>query len=164
MNLQQIVATAVLASSVVACEPSGRTAAASETNVTPPQEEAHPRSTSGTVAPVSQKQSSETLSQASSIHPQSSSADNLKAFIPEGASILAAQTGDLNRDGRMDAVIVVDPARTGKEFAGEGPSRIVMLLTCDENGQLRKAKQNHTLIPCEKCGGMVGDPFGYIQG
>lgn len=89
--------------------------------------------------------------------------DNLDEFVTEGTSILMSQTGDLNSDGRADAIIVVSPPRIGNEKLGEGPSRIVMLLVRDSNGRLRKERQNTAIVPCEMCGGLAGDPFGYVR-
>ncbi len=93
----------------------------------------------------------------------SASGDNLEAFLPAGASILSSATGDLNGDGRLDAVIVVDPARADDEFSGNGPARIMMLLTRDTSGALRKAAQNDKVVPCADCGGMFGDPFQFVS-
>lgn len=88
---------------------------------------------------------------------------NLGAFATGGAKILMSAKGDLNGDGRMDAVIVVSPPGSDNDKLGQGPARIVMLLISDESGQLRKAKQNDVLVPCEMCGGLAGDPFGYVR-
>lgn len=92
----------------------------------------------------------------------SASGDNLKAFLPPGASILSSATGDINNDGRMDAVIVVNPAGAADEFPGNGPGRIVMLLTRGTSGALSKAAQNDKIVPCADCGGMFGDPFQFL--
>lgn len=87
----------------------------------------------------------------------------LDAFATGGEKILMSGTGDLNGDGRIDAVIVVSPPGSGNDMLGEGPARIVMLLIRDENGQLRKVTQNDVIVPCEMCGGLAGDPFGDLR-
>lgn len=87
---------------------------------------------------------------------------SLEAFLPEGTSLLSSATGDLNGDGSVDAAIVADPGPTGNEISREKPSRIVILLVRTD-GVLQEKKRNISLVPCEKCGGMAGDPFGYLK-
>ncbi len=89
--------------------------------------------------------------------------DSLDAFATKGKKILMSATGDLNGDGRIDAVIVVSPPGSDNDKLGEGPARVVMLLVRDEEGQLRRVTQNNLIVPCEMCGGLAGDPFGYIR-
>lgn len=89
--------------------------------------------------------------------------DDLHAFAVNGNKILASKVGDLNGDGKPDALLVLDPPTTGNEKLGEGPARSVLILIRDANGQLKKAAQNDKLVPCAQCGGMAGDPFSYIQ-
>ncbi len=86
---------------------------------------------------------------------------SLKAFATNGATILDSKTGDLNGDGRTDALLVLNPATSGAEKLGEGPSRTVLLLTRDATGQLQKAAQNDKIVPCAQCGGIAGDPYSY---
>ncbi|TCV97219.1 uncharacterized protein YecT (DUF1311 family) [Luteibacter rhizovicinus] len=89
--------------------------------------------------------------------------DDLKAFATGGAKILDSQTGDLNGDGRADAVLVLDPPDNGNEKLGEGPARDVVLLVRDASGQLQKFAHNNRIVPCASCGGVAGDPFGYTR-
>lgn len=84
-------------------------------------------------------------------------------FVPAGARLLASQTGDINGDGIEDAVIVIDPPNVRNGQPGSLPSRTTMLLVRDTSGQLRKVAQNDVLVPCAKCGGLMGDPFGYVR-
>jgi hypothetical protein len=157
MKLSQAVAIAVLgvANTLAACGAESRPQADS-TSTLPDEKQVLP--VSKTSRPANQEQPHETASGTSQSKPQNASKDNLEIFLPKGATLLSSAVGDLNGDGRIDAAIVADPARTGKEFAGDGPSRIVMLLIRNENGQLKK-----TLVPCAKCGGMAGDPFEFLQ-
>jgi hypothetical protein len=86
----------------------------------------------------------------------------LNTFVPQGAKLVNAQRGDLNRDGQPDAILVIDTQNDG-EKAGEGVPRSVVLLVRDASGQLQQAAQNDKIVPCARCGGMMGDPFGYVR-
>lgn len=89
--------------------------------------------------------------------------DDLHTFAKNGYKILASKVGDLNGDGKPDALLVLDPPTTGNEKLGEGPARNVLILIRDANGQLQKVAQNDKLVPCAQCGGIAGDPFSYVQ-
>lgn len=163
MRLTHMAAAMVIgaAGTLAACGAGGASQATGNAEVKAQEEQMQPAPEGDT--PKRQAQSPKARSETPKDGAEGASSNELESFLPEGATMLSSANGDLNRDGRMDAVLVADPARTGKEFAGEGPSRVVLLLIRDESGQLRKAKQNGALIPCEKCGGMAGDPFGYVQ-
>ena len=90
-------------------------------------------------------------------------ADDLKSFATGGSRILESQKGDLNNDGRPDALLVLDPPAPADAKLGEGPSRDVVLLIRDASGQLQKVASNAHIVPCEECGGTSGDPFGYSK-
>lgn len=90
-------------------------------------------------------------------------ADDLKSFATGGSRILESQKGDLNDDGRPDALLILDPPAPADAKLGEGPARDVVLLIRDASGQLRKVASNAHIVPCEACGGTSGDPFGYSK-
>lgn len=87
----------------------------------------------------------------------------LNAFVEGNSKILSSQQGDLSGNGTPGVVLVLDHPGTGAEMLGEGKPRSVLLLTRDGAGELHKAKQNDRLVPCAQCGGMAGDPFGYVR-
>lgn len=87
---------------------------------------------------------------------------DLSDFLDAGSSILAVQHGDLNADGRSDVVLVVDHVTTGDDTLGEVSPRTMLLLLRAQDHGLRIAGRNDKLVPCARCGGMFGDPFGYI--
>ena len=87
----------------------------------------------------------------------------LNAFAEGNSKILSSQQGDLRGNGPQGVVLVVDHPGTGGEMLGEGTPRSTLLLMRDSAGNLQKAKQNDRLIPCAQCGGMAGDPFGYMR-
>jgi hypothetical protein len=89
--------------------------------------------------------------------------DDLKAFATNDTKILDSKTGDLNGDGAPDALLVLDPPTRGSEKLGEGPPRTVLLLVRNASGTLQQATQNNKIVPCAQCGGIAGDPFGYIR-
>ena len=88
--------------------------------------------------------------------------DDLHAFAVGGNRILNSQIGDLDGDGRPDALIVLDPPSTS-DTAGQGPSRPVLLVTRNADGHLQVVARNDKVVPCERCGGLAGDPFGYAR-
>lgn len=88
--------------------------------------------------------------------------DDLKSFATDGTRILESKTGDLTGAGHKDVLLVLDPPTTGKERLGEGPSRTVLVLLRDPSGKLIKASSNSHVVPCATCGGVAGDPFGYV--
>ena len=89
--------------------------------------------------------------------------DDLKSFATDGARILESKTGDLTGAGHKDVLLVLDPPTTGKEKLGEGPNRTVLLLLRDASGQLAKVTSNSHVVLCATCGGVAGDPFGYVR-
>ena len=89
--------------------------------------------------------------------------DDLKAFATGGVKLLDSKTGDLNGDGKLDALLVIDPPTSGNEKLGEGPARTVLLLVRDATGTLQKTAQNDKIVPCAQCGGIAGDPYSYTQ-
>ncbi|WP_425491217.1 hypothetical protein [Luteimonas fraxinea] len=85
------------------------------------------------------------------------------AFVPEGAILLDTVRGDLTGRGSADALIVFSPATTAGQSLGDGQARTVVLLTRDASGNLQKVAENARIVPCERCGGMAGDPYAYAQ-
>lgn len=91
-----------------------------------------------------------------------SSVSELQSYIPSGSKLLDSKIGDLDGDGRPDALLVLDHSK-GNEKLGEGSPRTIVVLVRDASGALRRAAQNDRLVPCETCGGIVGDPYGYVR-
>ncbi|MEX1828782.1 hypothetical protein JNG39_13915 [Luteibacter sp. CQ10] len=89
--------------------------------------------------------------------------DDLKPFVRDGSRILESMTGDLTGSGRSDTVLVIDPPGVSEGKLGEGPARTVLLLVRAVGGGLRLASANAHVVPCATCGGVAGDPFGYIK-
>lgn len=104
----------------------------------------------------------DTTKQETSSHKEATMAE-LNAFAEGNSKILSSQQGDLSGNGTQGVVLVLDHPGTGSEMLGEGTPRSILLLMRDNAGKLQKAKQNDRLIPCAQCGGMAGDPFGYVR-
>ena len=98
-----------------------------------------------------------------SSHKDELMAEQLDAFAEGNAKILDSQQGDLKGNGERGAVLVLDHPGAGNEKLGEGVPRTVLLIVRDGAGKLQKIGKNDRLVPCAQCGGMAGDPFGYIQ-
>jgi hypothetical protein len=104
----------------------------------------------------------DTAKQETSSHKEATMVE-LNAFAEGNSKILSSQQGDLSGNGQQGAILVLDHPGTGSEMLGEGTPRSTLLLMRDSAGKLQKAKQNDRLIPCAQCGGMAGDPFGYVR-
>ncbi len=104
----------------------------------------------------------DTTEQETSSHKEATVAE-LNAFAEGNSKILSSQQGDLSGSGAQGTVLVIDHPETGSDMLGEGTPRSVLLLTRDSAGKLQKAKQNDRIVPCAQCGGMAGDPFGYMR-
>ena len=89
--------------------------------------------------------------------------DDPAAFVPAGATLVDSVVGDLTGRGRSDVLIVFAPSSSEQDRLGEGPGRTVVLLTRDQGGGLQRAAENARLVPCARCGGVAGDPYGYAR-
>ena len=90
-------------------------------------------------------------------------ADDPSAFVPAGATLVDTVLGDLTGLGTADALIVFTPGATEHGRLGDGPWRTVALLTRDASGRLQNAAENALIVPCERCGGIAGDPYAYAR-
>lgn len=81
---------------------------------------------------------------------------NVQPFVEKNTTALAVEQGDLNGDGREDAVIVLEPQ-------DEEAPRPLLILVSDANGKLKLAKRSANAAFCRTCGGMMGDPFAGVR-
>lgn len=90
--------------------------------------------------------------------------NELDQFVMPDTKVLAAQKGDLNADSLQDIVLLLESTEKSDEAKlGDGVNRSLALLVRDLSGNLRKAAENDRIVPCRRCGGTSGDPFGYIR-
>lgn len=80
-----------------------------------------------------------------------------RPFVASGTRPLAFEPADLNRDGRQDAVLVVETLKTDPDT--DGRPRVLLVLLGQADGSFREVKRNAKVVYCSTCGGMMGDPF-----
>jgi hypothetical protein len=80
-------------------------------------------------------------------------------FVAAGTRPLAFETADLNRDGRPDAILVLEPILKPADDAFAERSRPLLVLVGQPDGTYREAARNAKVVYCSACGGVMGDPF-----
>jgi hypothetical protein len=92
------------------------------------------------------------------VHAQNSSGQykNLKKFIPAGFTILASASGDINKDGIKDRVLIL---RNHYENLNPDTARPLLLLQGNGAGQYKLIARNDSVTLCMGCGGVHGDPY-----
>jgi len=87
-------------------------------------------------------------------------------FIEKGTEAIALEKGDLNGDGRVDFILVLEkqnPAKDKDDFPSD--QRPLLILLRGTDGKLALTKRNERIVMCSQCGGVFGDPFeGVIAG
>ena len=66
---------------------------------------------------------------------------DVQPFVEKQTTVLAVERGDLNRDGREDAIVVLEPRDPEQ-------SRPLLILVRDEKGALRLAKRSAKIVGC----------------
>ncbi|HUQ33446.1 MAG TPA: hypothetical protein VM095_15095 [Pyrinomonadaceae bacterium] len=75
-------------------------------------------------------------------------------FVPAGWKIESEAKGDVNGDGRSDAVLTVQEE---KAMEGKQRGRALIVLTAQKNGSWKKAAVADRLLQCADCGGGMAD-------
>lgn len=84
----------------------------------------------------------------------------LAPFVPKSMAILDAVKGDLNADGRPDAILILKNPKEAESGDVENQvKRPLLVLVRSTQGKLQLAKRNDDLIMCYHCGGVFGDPY-----
>lgn len=81
---------------------------------------------------------------------------NLKQFIPAGFTILDSASGDINKDGIKDLVLVL---RNNYENLNADTTRPLLLLQGNGARQYKLLERNDHVVLCMGCGGVHGDPY-----
>ena len=89
--------------------------------------------------------------------------EDINLLVPAGMTLVDSVRGDLTGKGLDDALLVAAPPSAPEAGLGQGSPRSVLLLRNDGNGQLQVAARNERLVPCERCGGIAGDPYAYSR-
>jgi len=87
--------------------------------------------------------------------------DEVKSFVAKDMIPIALEIGDLNGDGRKDAILITSkPTRSDGTFDEAGmDDRQTLILVRDPSGTLKLAARNDHVTYCHSCGGVMGDPF-----
>ena len=83
----------------------------------------------------------------------------LQPFTIPNHEVLEVATADLNRDGRPDYLIALQPAGAEEEGELDERPRPLLIVVRSADGTLELAARNDRAIFCRDCGGMMGDPF-----
>jgi hypothetical protein len=81
----------------------------------------------------------------------------LQPFVPQGHEIFDFAMGDVDGDGRDDAILVT--RRPDEEQLEDESSRPLLLLVRQPEGRLKQVRRSDQIVYCLKCGGMMGDPY-----
>jgi hypothetical protein len=93
------------------------------------------------------------------IHPslaQGSHAGLISSQLPKRYAIMRTFSGDLNADGRPDALVIL---RSWDEATNGDSLRPLLIFVRDSAGSLRRVARADHVIACRNCGGLAGDPW-----
>ena len=80
----------------------------------------------------------------------------LAAFIPVGYTLLDSAISDLNKDGYKDVVLIL---KSKKEESFSEKLRPLLILHGDKNKKYNLIARNDSVVLCQGCGGVFGDPY-----
>lgn len=86
----------------------------------------------------------------------------IKDFIPKEYEIKDSVSGDLNKDGLKDIVLVMNHMQEDTFQMGEEPKRLLLVLFRNKIGFTLRAKSSEVLM-CVHCGGIFGDPYESVE-
>ncbi len=81
---------------------------------------------------------------------------SLKQFVPADFTILDSASGDLNKDGIRDLVLIL---KNNFEKFNYDTTRPLLLLQGNKIGQFKLISRNDKVVLCLACGGVFGDPY-----
>lgn len=84
--------------------------------------------------------------------------DEVKPFILTGLEVLDYQTGDINKDQRTDAILILKNPLEDSSWEELMPRPLLVLIR-QANGKLKQVIRNDKAIMGRHEGGMFGDPF-----
>ena len=80
----------------------------------------------------------------------------LASFIPADFSILDSASGDINKDGKKDLLVIL---KNNFEETNGDTTRPFLLLLGSEMGLYFLSGRNDSVVLCKACGGVFGDPY-----
>jgi len=81
-------------------------------------------------------------------------------FIPPQFTILDSASGDLNKDGIKDMVLIL---KNNYETQNTDTTRPLLLLLGNKSGKYQLLARNDNVVLCMGCGGVFGDPYQGIS-
>lgn len=86
-------------------------------------------------------------------------AQTLEKFIPKGYTLLDSASGDLNKDGIKDVVLIL---KNHLEDIKSDTTRPLLILHGTKSGNYILATKNEHAVLCFGCGGVFGDPYSNL--
>jgi hypothetical protein len=80
----------------------------------------------------------------------------LRSLIPKDFTILDSASGDINKDGKKDLVVIL---KNNSEEVNGDTTRPLLLLLGSEKEEYKLAERNDSIVLCKSCGGVFGDPY-----
>lgn len=87
---------------------------------------------------------------------------DVRPFVEEGSNVIALEKADLNGDGTMDVILVLEKDTPEAQEPDSDEERPLIILVRDKKNKLSEAKRNDRIVMCAQCGGVFGDPFAGI--
>lgn len=89
--------------------------------------------------------------------------EEVKPFVPKGTAAIALRSGDLNGDGTLDFILVLNKPSVDSEYSDhELDQRPTLLIVSDRAGKLRVAARNDSIVTCSNCDAPFTNPYGGI--
>jgi len=83
-------------------------------------------------------------------------------FIIKGYDVLDYKAGDLNGDGKEDAILILkNPGEDS--IVDDNVTRPFLILIRQADGKLKQVVKNENAIMCRQCGGVFGDPYEGVE-
>ena len=86
----------------------------------------------------------------------SGQSQGLASFIPADFSILDSASGDFNKDGNKDLLVIL---KNNLEETNGDTTRPLLILLGNEKGSYTFSGRNDSVVLCKACGGVFGDPY-----
>lgn len=86
--------------------------------------------------------------------------EEVKSFVIPGTAAIALRSGDLNGDGTLDYILVLNRPGGKSDYADyQTDERPTLLITRDRAGKLSLAAQNDSIVNCNECDAPFNNPY-----